>query len=308
MAETPYQFQLPDIVIPQRNVRKEIKDSALGTRDALRILTPTMEQYNPRLAQLEADTAARRFTAEADFIEGGAGDRVREILMGSSPEAAASLRYITSELEGLGPSDIETELRSQAMSDLRLGRGLSQQEIRDAQQAARAAYSARGLATGPSAAIGEVLARDALGREREAERRAFASGVESLRLQRGASDRAFSINALNATQAQLDPFSRIFGRQGSVVTGQVNSPASFDNVLRVADSAAAGNQGSALEALRLQTALQQQANSFAYDREDTIRNAGYASDIAAKNRSAAVTGAAIGAAGTIAAGAAIAIF
>lgn len=70
------------------------------------------------------------------------------------------------------------ELERQAAGDLALGGSLSGEDLRQAQQASRAALSARGLALGPNAVADEILNTDALSRQRLNERRAFASGVQ----------------------------------------------------------------------------------------------------------------------------------
>ena len=78
---------------------------------------------------------------------------------------------------GYGPTQLEAALENQAMRDLALGGSLSAQDSREATQAARAAMGARGMAGGSSGVAAELLNRDSYSRSREAERRAFASGV-----------------------------------------------------------------------------------------------------------------------------------
>jgi hypothetical protein len=72
------------------------------------------------------------------------------------------------------------ELERQASEELGLGGRLSAQEERDAQQAARAAWGARGLALTKPAAIAEVMNRDVYARERQEQRRTFAGGVSNV--------------------------------------------------------------------------------------------------------------------------------
>jgi len=69
-----------------------------------------------------------------------------------------------------GPTSIEQGIYDQANSDLALGRSLNPEEIRNASQAARAAFSDRGLATGSGAASAEILNRAAYGDARYQQR------------------------------------------------------------------------------------------------------------------------------------------
>ena len=80
----------------------------------------------------------------------------------------------------ISTGDVLKELESQALSELGLGGRLSEQEERSAQQAARGAFAARGMAMGNPAVAAEVLARDEFARARQAERRAFAGGVSEM--------------------------------------------------------------------------------------------------------------------------------
>ena len=82
--------------------------------------------------------------------------------------------------QDLDGTQIEQELTRQAQQELMLGRALSPEQQREATQAARGAYAARGMAMGNPAATAEILNRDAYGTAREAQRREFASGVNQL--------------------------------------------------------------------------------------------------------------------------------
>jgi hypothetical protein len=72
------------------------------------------------------------------------------------------------------------ELNRQARAELALGGDLSAQEERDAQQAARAAFAARGMAIGNPAVAAEILNRDQYSRQRLGERRQFAAGISGM--------------------------------------------------------------------------------------------------------------------------------
>jgi hypothetical protein len=79
-----------------------------------------------------------------------------------------------------GDSEILRTLQGQALTDLNLGRSLSPEEQMQAQQAARAGFAARGMATGTPAATAEVLNRDAFATQRQDARRGFGINVENL--------------------------------------------------------------------------------------------------------------------------------
>jgi hypothetical protein len=80
-------------------------------------------------------------------------------------------------------SPIETELGRQAESELMLGRQLTAEQERAAQQSARAAFSARGLGNSMGSAAAEILSRDAMASQREAERRNFAGATNQMLFQ-----------------------------------------------------------------------------------------------------------------------------
>ena len=81
------------------------------------------------------------------------------------------------DLEG---TDIERELQRQALTELQLGRALTPEQERMAQQSARAGMAARGLGTGTGALAAEVLNRDMFASQREADRRNFAGSTNQL--------------------------------------------------------------------------------------------------------------------------------
>jgi hypothetical protein len=81
------------------------------------------------------------------------------------------------DLEG---TDIERELGAQALRELQLGRALTPEQERMAQQAARAGMSVRGLGVGNAAIAAEILNRDAYATAREADRRNFAGSTNQM--------------------------------------------------------------------------------------------------------------------------------
>jgi hypothetical protein len=114
----------------------------------------------------------------------------------------------------VGETAIERTLREQAESDLALGRSLSAEEQRDAQQSARAAFAARGLGTSMGSSAAEILNRDAAAQAREASRRNFASATNQL-VTGNVFGRAGQAGNVLGTAAQgqlmVDPYGRALG-------------------------------------------------------------------------------------------------
>jgi hypothetical protein len=104
------------------------------------------------------------------------------------------------------PNAIEARLMQDAESELALGRSLSPEQQRQATQSARAAFAARGMATGNAAAGAELLSRDAYGTARQDQRRGFAAGVNQMDLAR----RQRRVGLAGA-YGDLDPFRQSIG-------------------------------------------------------------------------------------------------
>jgi hypothetical protein len=153
------------------------------------------------------------------------------------------MRGTAAEIQGIGrllqaradETNIERQLRQQAEAELGLGRSLSAEETRDAQQSARAAFAARGLGTSMGSSAAEILNRDSYAQARESNRRNFAAATNQMvsgnvfnrfsqaaglfgnaaQVQQGAAN-AFAQGAnidANAAQmrANLDPYARALG-------------------------------------------------------------------------------------------------
>jgi hypothetical protein len=104
------------------------------------------------------------------------------------------------------PNAIEARLMQDAESELALGRSLSPEQMREATQSARAAFAARGMATGNAAAGAEILNRDAFATARQDQRRGFAAGVNQMDLAR----RQRRVGLAGA-YGDLDPFRQAVG-------------------------------------------------------------------------------------------------
>jgi hypothetical protein len=108
-------------------------------------------------------------------------------------------------------------LQQQAETELGLGRSLSAEETRDAQQSARAAFAARGLGTSMGSSAAEILSRDGAAQAREASRRNFASATNQMVTGNVFGRAGQAGNVLgSAAQGQLmvDPYERALGRAG----------------------------------------------------------------------------------------------
>lgn len=175
------------------------------------------KELTPRLSKLDSMASNLQRTADISDVE-SLGGRAREAFRALNPENTARLKQLSDMAENVGPSDIEKELTRQSLEDLKLGRNLSQSEIEDANQAARAGMSARGMVLGKPALAMEILNRDDVARNRLNERRNNAMTAETLFQQRQSGDRSFVGNVVNTTQSNvIDPFMMILGRPSRAV-------------------------------------------------------------------------------------------
>jgi len=144
---------------------------------------------------VNADTGYDRVNGNLGFdrVQANTGfDRVRA-QQGDIGLSSATQRMLTG-----GPSDIQLSLEDQARTDLALGGALSQEGIRNSQQAAREAGAARGLINSNSTVAAEILNRDAASNARLNERRGFAAAVD----QKGFGERQQGFaNALGVSNA-----------------------------------------------------------------------------------------------------------
>jgi hypothetical protein len=147
------------------------------------------------------------------------------------------------------PTSIERSLYDSAERDLALGRSLSAEDQRNAQQAARGAFAARGLGTGLGSSAAEILSRQSMADQREAERRNFAASANNL-LTQGVGQRRTAIANSNIAGAQnllnVDPYRSALGpglnyagpMQGAQMQQIGNT---FGNAMGMAGSAATFN-------------------------------------------------------------------
>ena len=171
------------------------------------------------------------------------------------------------------PSQIEAEIQRQAQEELMLGRSLSPEQERAAQQSARGAFAARGLGTSAGSAAAEILNRDAMAQQRLDQRRQFALGANQLDLAR----RGRRITLAEGYGA-LDPFARglnpAFGLgQATMGTGTQLIGNTFNNAVNQAGNVESFNrnlQGSMYNSWQNNNAAVQGANMQA----NAMRQAG----------------------------------
>ena len=118
---------------------------------------------------------------------------------------------------------LRSALVGMASDELAAGGSLTDRERRRVEQTSRAAMGARGRGRDFAGVVDEVAANETLSRQRESERRLFASQVLGLADQGLAQDRAFAAQRIGLEQAtSADPFMAITGRASgaSVASGQ----------------------------------------------------------------------------------------
>jgi hypothetical protein len=146
------------MVDAQRSAYSDMLDRQLT---AVQFIAGQLDNDYTRAARAGLD----RTTGDIDQVRGAAS------MMGELGNRAMG------DLDG---TEIERMLRTQAEQELALGRALSPEEERAAQQSARTAFSARGMAMGAPAASAEILNRDAFANARQNQRREFAGNTNQL--------------------------------------------------------------------------------------------------------------------------------
>ena len=123
---------------------------------------------NANLTKLAADqtAAANRALREGNIADAEEFSKRADVLRrAQNPELYDAMKQQQEVASGQVKTDLDRLAQAQA-------RNLSPEDIRNAQQAAREAYSARGLVMGPGAIGAEILNRENLARQREQEARA----------------------------------------------------------------------------------------------------------------------------------------
>lgn len=173
----------------------------LGTRiAAARNVTPGATSLNQATARdaTSLQATARDATTTTAELNRARGSSLLPMLEG---DAARSLN---------GVSPLQAELQRQAQAELATGGRLSGEAARDAEQAVRAASEARGLTFSNASIFAEALNKEQFTRQRQAEARNLALGVDAAgEAQRnqsrnyalGVSDRGTALDQFNTTAA-----------------------------------------------------------------------------------------------------------
>ena len=192
----------------QRNYAQELIDTLNAQKRIAPDVYKLEQEYQPKYAALAAKTyldnqAAMNQIGAANYgLYQSLQSRQRQEDVGSLEGAG---KFAQNYLNQMGIGGITKELSRQAEADLMLGKQLSPEEERASQQAARAAYAARGTGLSDQAALAEVLNRYQYANQREAQRRALAAQA------------AQQVGVLSAA-----PMARYMGESG---VGAVYSPA-----------------------------------------------------------------------------------
>lgn len=212
--------------------------SSAAAKDQIKTQYEELIKNYPKLEELSLGTVQKLATNLGNQETRDAQSYIRRALALGEMDPNAAM-----------PTSIEQGLYDAGERELALGRSLSPEQERMAQQSARAAYAARGLGTSMPAASAEVLNRDALASQRERERQAFASQQNTMFMgnvmgRRGALADLYTSGAGNLIAA--DPYNRAVapglglgqGTQGNMMqlSGQT-----FSSANQLAGAAAAAN-------------------------------------------------------------------
>jgi hypothetical protein len=224
---------------------------------------------------------------------------------------------------------------AQARQGLSLGTQMSDQELRDVTQRTLAGFAAGGNAQGNQALAQEFLNRDIYGLGRQQQRQQYASGVEAQRqaalgqaqqfgsnigqLRQGARGQAeqFGLGTQSALQSALGQAQQ-YGLSTQAMNqaalqglGGAAPPPNYAGYAQAPNLAAYGTPGASYapmsSGIGATSGTAQGLLNFGQNLFDANQNAAATQNIAAANKSAGTTGAGIGAIGSIAGGALIAV-
>lgn len=178
-----------------------------------RAYTPINEQLQAISGQVGAGTAQG-----VSDIRGVAGQAAADTRSDIFKQTAGT---VMGQLGQLDP--VTQQLSDVAQQQLSLGGQVSQQGLQDAAQAARAAYSARGMLGSTGSIAAEVLNRDAVQQARLQQREQFASGVSGLvqteQQQRTGNALGLTGTDIQATLANRQLAGSLYGAAGQLAQG-----------------------------------------------------------------------------------------
>lgn len=171
---------------PPRSYIGEMKEALKAQKEIMPELLSLQSVYNPQFQALQKDTLMGQIGVLGDVYGKAipmAANLGQQTVNAMSPVMGSiGQNAMSSYNQMLGPraSGLLSTMQNQAASELSLGRNLSPQEQRFAEQSARAAMQARGLQGGNQAVAAEVLNSYNLSNQREMQRRAYAQGVYNM--------------------------------------------------------------------------------------------------------------------------------
>lgn len=227
------------------------QDDMPGTIDVL-------EQITPRVSDIQRTALTEQRAADIADVE-ALGGRAIEAMRSADPEMQRLLQ------------------QQGAMTDTLFARAgqVTPQQRRQAEQQARAAYSARGRGMGEASVAAEILGREDILRQNRAE--AMQSAGQRFAM-------------LQATGA--DPFQAILGRPGTAYSGATQQQA-FGQQTALQNLQAMGIDPMA----GINLSMQERANQASY--QSSVYGAQTAADAAGYSATMGLLGSAIGAAGTM---------
>ena len=174
-------------------------------------------------SQLEQDMlerAKRQQTQSELSLVSDFGNELTDLYRGQGGIKDALDSYNNLGRETSDHGGLRSGLVGMAAEELALGGQLSDRERRRVEQTSREAMSARGRGRDFMAVADEVAANETLSRQRESERRLFASQVLGLADSGLAQDRAFAAQRVGLEQAtSADPFMAITGKTSGAAVG-----------------------------------------------------------------------------------------
>ena len=236
---------------------------------------------------------------------------------GVTPFLSSLRSQATSQLASGGVDPLLAQETAQAQQGLGLGTQMSDQELRDVTQRTLAGFAAGGNAQGNQALAQEFLNRDIYGRGRQQERQQYASGVEQQRQAALGQAEQFGLGTQGALQGALGQAQQ-FGLSAQGMNqaafqglGGAAPPPNYAGYAQAPNLAAYAAPGASYAPMSTgigaTSGTAQSLLNFGQNLFDANQNAAATQNIAAANKSAGTTGAGIGAIGSIAGGALVAV-
>ena len=233
---------------------------AAGTGAGATVSGPTAAQVTA--AQIAANAAGNVSAGNLPVaqIAAGTGGTINALNSLQNPVLAAAQQQALA--AGMNP--LEQQMLQRAQDQMALGGSLSAEDVRNAQQAAREAYSARGQVMSQGAAAQEVLNRQALSQQRMAERQQYAQNVNQQLLAAQQARNQYGLGVIGAGQAASaqDIQAQLANQAAGLDIARLNQAALMQAGTTGGElglRAALANQAAGLDIARLNQSAAQQA-------------------------------------------------